>query len=42
MYEYLKILQTHLETMHGMMGTMQGAPHGYHLKSRPLNMFKSM
>lgn len=24
MYEYLKILQTHLETMHGMMGTMQG------------------
>lgn len=23
MYEYLKTLQTHLETMHGMMGTMQ-------------------
>ncbi len=24
LYEYLKILQTHLETMHGTMGTMQG------------------
>jgi hypothetical protein len=23
MYAYLKILQTHLETMGGMMGTMQ-------------------
>ena len=26
MYEYLKLLQTHLETMHGMLGTMMQMP----------------
>ena len=26
MYEYLKVLQTHLETMHGMLGTMMQMP----------------
>jgi hypothetical protein len=26
MYEYLKLLQAHLETMHGMLGTMMRMP----------------